>query len=175
MAQLIYAIPIIFAGILCISCEVNVRRNESDIVACGEFNVCNLVYNPYWSINRVEKLCKCADGVFCPAIYTQNDPRSLPVNSRTQMKFCSSVSEIKKELPDCTSDSIAITVKTVYFMDQVKNVSAEVMCTCNLKPVYWMYHSRFGKGIPEDETLFEITDNYKCSGEMNTRKTSLLK
>lgn len=144
------------------------RTEENDEVICSHFDICNLVHNPRWGINSVQKLCKCPEGTFCSATFAPNDGFSLPVNFRTQMKFCSPLSNLEAELEMCDEDDVAIKVRTVYQIDQVMNVSASIMCNCNFNgPTYWRYHSRLGKSVLSDDRLFEVVDNFQCSGKIN--------
>jgi hypothetical protein len=149
-----------------VSGDLYLRRSEdSDVTVCEKFDICNLVHNPYWGTNSVEKLCKCPEGTFCPATFTPNDGWSLPVNVRTQMKFCSPIAQLQSQLEPCEDEDIAITVKTFFHIDQVKNVSANILCSCERDvPTYWKYHSRAGRNVVEDEKLFEVVDNFQCSG-----------
>lgn len=153
-----------------VSCDVYLRRSEdSEVAICNKFEICNLVHNPTWGVNSVEKLCKCPNGTFCPATFSKIDGKSLSVNVRTQMKFCTSLHELEAELDTCIESGIAIRVKTVYHIDQVKNVSASLLCNCDLDgPTYWRYHSRVGKAVLDDEKLFVITDNFQCAGNLNS-------
>lgn len=153
--------------ILSVSCDLYLRRNEdSDVAICSQFDICNIVHNPYWGINSVEKLCRCPEGAFCPATFAVNDGWSLPVNARTQMKFCSPIIQLQSQLDICTEGEIALKVRTVYHIDQVKNVSASLQCSCEHKKlIYWMYHSRLGKIVEDDEKLFVVVDNFQCSGK----------
>lgn len=164
---------ITFVAFFYVSGDVYLRRLEdSEVAICSPFDICNLVHNPTWGINSVEKLCKCPEGTFCPATFSKIDGRSLAVNVRTQMKFCSSVHELEAELETCIDDEVAIRVKTVYHIDQVKNVSASLLCNCEYEgPTYWKYHSRVGKAVIDDEKLFEVVDNFKCSGEIKSNQT----
>lgn len=150
--------------------NVNLRRREdSEVAICDQFDICNLVYNPYWGFNSVEKICKCPGETFCPATFSQNDGFSLAVNRRTQMKFCSPIEELQAELETCDDEEVAIKVRTVYHIDQVKNVSASILCNCDYDaPTYWKFHSRLGKIVADDEKLFEVVDNFKCSGEKSS-------
>lgn len=142
------------------------RTEDSDEATCNRYDICNLVHNPRWGINSVEKLCKCPNDFFCPATFTPSDGFSLPVNVRTQMKFCSPLMDLEAELEMCDVNDIAIEVRTVYKIDQVKNVSATIKCNCNHDgPNYWRYHSRIGSTVLDDEKLFEVVDNFQCSGE----------
>lgn len=151
----------------CVSSDLYLRRSEdSEVAICEQFDVCNLVHNPKWGINSVEKLCKCSEGSFCPTNFSPNDGSSLLVNARTQMKFCTPLSELQSELEMCDENEIAIQVKTVYQIDQVQNVSASILCNCNHHgPNYWKYNSRVGQFVAENEKLFEVLDNYQCSGK----------
>lgn len=161
---------IAFAAISSVSCDLYLRRSEDSTVAiCNQFDICNLVHNPYWGINSVEKLCRCPEGTFCPATFATNDGWSLPVNSRTQMKFCSPIIQLQSQLEACEGEDIALKVRTVYHIDQVKNVSASILCSCEHEgPIYWKYFSRVGKIVEDDEKLFEVTDNFQCTGEYET-------
>lgn len=156
-----------FAVLSSVSGDMYLRRTEeSDEVTCERFDICNLVHNPRWGINSVEKLCKCPEDTYCPARFVPNDGFSLPVNYRTQMKFCTPLSDLEAELEMCEEDEVAIRVRTVYQIDQVKNVSARIMCNCNHDgPTYWRYHSRFGRSVLDDDELFEVIDNFQCSGK----------
>ncbi|CRL01963.1 CLUMA_CG015422, isoform A [Clunio marinus] len=141
------------------------RSEDSEISICSEFDICNLVHNPHWGINTVEKLCKCPEETFCPATFSNDDGKSLQVNVRTQMKFCSHVNDIHAGLKPCKDGGdTAIEVRTIYHIDQVKNISAKLLCSCEhkQKPIYWKYQSRVGKTVTEDEDLFEIVDNFEC-------------
>lgn len=150
-----------------VSGDVYLRRSEdSEVAVCSEFDICNLVHNPFWGINSVEKLCKCPEGTFCPATFSLTDGASLSVNRRTQMKFCSPIDHLQSKLETCDDDEVAIRLRTVYHIDQVKNVSARILCNCDYDgPTYWKYHSRVGKVVADDEKLFEVVDNFQCSGE----------
>lgn len=164
--QLVVSLSLILIAASQVACDLYLRRTEdSEVAICEQFDVCNLVHNPLWGINSVEKLCKCREGHFCPTNFSPNDGRSLPVNARTQMKFCSPVSELQAKLEMCNETEIAIKVKTLYYIDLVQNVSASILCNCNHHGHnYWKYHSRTGKAMPEDDKLFEIFDNFQCSG-----------
>lgn len=117
-------------------------------------------------IDQVEKRCKCPDETFCPAIYAPSDGWGLTVNARTQMKFCSPMTNITSYLNQCQGDDVAITVKTLYHMDSIRNLTVELHCSCpTQEPIYWKYHSRVGETIDEDLNLFQITDNYRCVGK----------
>lgn len=117
-------------------------------------------------IDQVEKRCKCPDETFCPAIYAPSDGWGLTINARTQMKFCSPMSNITTSLNKCHEDDVAISVKTLYHMDSIRNLTVELLCTCpTQEPIYWKYHSRVGETIDEDLNLFQITDNYRCVGK----------
>lgn len=161
-----------FASFTCVTCDSYLRRNEdSDVAICREFDICNLVHKPYWGINSVEKLCKCPENSFCPATFSPNDGFSLAVNLRTQMKFCSPIQDLQTQLETCDADEVAIRVKTVYHIDQVKNVSATILCNCDYEgPTYWKYHSRVGKVVMDDEKLFVVIDNFQCSGELESNR-----
>jgi hypothetical protein len=159
----LFLVLCIFAKILC---DFNtVQSEDSDVAICGELDICNIVHKPYWGINQVQKLCKCPEGSYCRAKYIPGDEYSLPVNDRTQMKFCSKLIDLEEKLPKCEDGQEAIKVKTLYVIDQVKNVSASLHCICNFDdPVYWAYKSRTGKIVLEDEKLFEVVDNFQCLG-----------
>lgn len=141
------------------------RAEEFEESICGQSDICNIVVNPKWGLNSVEKMCKCPEGTFCPTNFSPNDGTSLLVNTRTQMKFCRPLYEIQSELEMCAPDEVAIRVKTVYLVDKVLNVSASLLCSCNQdRPIYWKYHSRSGQFVEEDQKLFEVYDNFQCSG-----------
>jgi hypothetical protein len=136
------------------------------VTICETFDVCNIVHNHYWGLTEIEKICKCPEGTHCPATFDSYDNRSLPVNIRTQMKFCKPLAELKFQLLDCGEDDAAISVSTMYYVDQVKNKSASLLCNCKYdQPIYWKYHSRFGKIVEEDEKLTEFIDNFQCTRE----------
>lgn len=162
----IFANLIIFALISSASCNLYARRVEdSDAAICGKFDICNLVHNPTWGINAVEKLCKCPEGTFCPATFSPNDGWSLPVNTRTQMKFCSPIQQLQTQLEPCEKEDIAIELRTLFHVDQVKNITATMLCSCEHgSPIYWKYNSREGKDVVEDEKYSEIIDSFQCSG-----------
>lgn len=160
-----------------VSGDLYLRRSEdSEVAICGRNDICNLVHNPKWGINSVEKLCKCPEETFCPATFSTTDGLSISVNVRTQMKFCSPILDIQSKLEMCDEGEVAIKVKTIYHIDQVKNVSASMECNCNHDdgPTYWRYHSRLGRTL-EDEKLFEVVDNFQCSGEFEEFKLSSTK
>lgn len=144
------------------------RKEDSEVAICEQFDICNLVHNPKFGINSVEKLCKCPDGSFCPTSFSPNDGSILLINSRTQMKFCSPLSELESKLEMCNENEVAIQLKKIYLIDQVQNMSASLLCNCNHDgPNYWKYHSRVGQFVASDEKLFEVLDNYQCSGRLN--------
>lgn len=155
-----------FAGIFHVSCDLYLKRIEDTQEAiCEQFDICNIVHNHYFGLNSVEKLCKCPEGSFCSASFAKNDPWSLPVNVRTQMKFCSPIQQLQNQLETCVEGEAAIRVQTIYNVDQVKNVSARILCNCEdgETPNYWKYHSREGKSVVEDEKLFKVIDNFQCA------------
>lgn len=147
--------------------DTGLRRSEdSEATICGTFDVCNIVHSHYWGPTDVEKICKCPNDTLCPATFDHNDNRSLPVNVRTQMKFCRPIAELKFQLTDCGEDDDAISVHTMYYVNEVKNVSANLACNCRHKqPIYWRFHSRVGKAVENDEKLFMVIDNFQCTGE----------
>lgn len=150
--------------------DVNLRRNEdSDVKICDRFDICGIVHKPYWGNSVVEKLCKCPklglEEAFCRDTFSQNDGFSLAVNRRTQMKFCSPIRELQAELNTCAGEEVAIKVRTVNYIDQVKNVTASILCNCDYDvPTYWKFHSREGKAM-DDLKLFEDINNFQCSGD----------
>lgn len=156
-----------FAAVSCVSGDLYPRwSDDSNVAICDSFDICNIVHNPFWGSNSVEKLCKCPEGNFCPATFLKNDGYSVSVNVRTQMKFCTPVIQVQAQMEPCGEADIAIRVRTLYHIDQVKNTSASMMCSCEHDgPIYWKYHSRVGRNIVEDEKLFEVVDNFQCSGE----------
>jgi protein giant-lens (argos) len=159
------ALVVVLAVFGIVAGDFGLRRSEDNEVAvCGNFDVCNIVYNPYWGSQKVEKICQCPKG-FCPATF-EDDNQSLAINVRTQMKFCQPVADLRMDLNDCGEDDDAINVRTIYYIDQVKNVSASLLCNDNHKgPIYWRFHSRLGKIVENDEKLFEIVDNFQSTGE----------
>lgn len=165
--QIKMQILFLFAIFVPVFGDLYLRRNEdSEVAICDTFDVCNIVHHQFWGSDSVEKLCKCPEGSFCPGTFDANDSSSLPVNIRTQMKFCSTISQLEDQLKECENDEDVIKVRTIYHVDQLKNVSASLVCNCwKEKPVYWRFHSRHGRAIEEDEKLFEYVDNFRCSGE----------
>lgn len=160
----------LFAVFSFVAGDLYLRRSEDDVEICSQFDICNIVHNHYWGMNSVEKLCKCPDETYCPATFSLNDGWSLAVNRRTQMKFCSPIVQLESQLEECGEQEVAIRVRTLYHIDQVKNVSAKILCNCEKEgPIYWRYHSRVGKEVEDDEKLFEIIDNFQCSGEKKWR------
>lgn len=161
----IYLIFVAFSAIT--SADLFLRRAEEfEESFCGQSDICNLVHNPRWGLNSVEKLCKCPEGTFCPTNFSPNDGTSLLVNARTQMKFCTPLYEIQSDLEMCIAGSVALRVKTMYLVDVVLNVSASLLCSCSQDgPIYWKYHSRSGQFVEEDQKLFEVYDNFQCSGD----------
>jgi hypothetical protein len=157
----------VFFLIAKVSCDSSLARAEdSDVAICGELDICSIVHKPYWGINQVEKFCKCPEGSYCRAKFSNDDEHSLPVNDRTQMKFCSKIIDLEEKIPKCEAGEPAIKIKTVYLIDQVKNVSASWNCNCDSDgPNYWAYKSRVGRIITDDEKLFEVVDNFECSGK----------
>lgn len=174
--------PLIFAlftllSISFVSGDLHLRRSEdSEVTICGRNDICSLVHNPKWGANSVEKLCECPEKPFCPTTYSTTDGLSISVNAWTQMKFCSPILDIQSKLEMCDEGEVAIKVKTIYHIDQVKNVSASMECNCNHDdgPTYWRYHSRLGRTL-EDEKFFEVVDNFQCSGEFKDFKLSRVK
>lgn len=137
----------------------------SDVAICDKFDICNIVHNPHWEKNSIEKLCHCP-GDSCSAIFSTNDGFSLPINARSQMKFCTPIEELRNDLGVCEDDDTALKISSFYHIDQVKNVSASLLCSCEQNgPIYWKYLSREGKIVEKDEKLFEIIDSFQCSGE----------
>jgi protein giant-lens (argos) len=167
----------LFAAFSLVAGDLYLRRSEdSDVAICSQFDICNLVHNHYWGMNSVEKLCKCPEGTHCPATFSPNDGWSLAVNVRTQMKFCSPIVQLESQLEECGEQEVAIRVRTLYHIDQVKNVSASILCNCEKEgPIYWRYHSRHGKNVEDDEKLFEVVDNFQCSGETEMKVFSIRK
>lgn len=83
------------------------------------------------------------------------------------MKFCSPIDQLQALLPTCDENAVAVRLRTVYHIDQVKNVSARILCNCDHEGLtYWKYHSRVGKIVEDDEKLFEVFDNFQCSGKV---------
>lgn len=118
---------------------------------------------PYFGKYNVEKFCSCPEGLFCPATFSRDDGQSISVNVRTQMKFCNKVEELFVELPECMEEKASLIVNTMFYVNEVANVSAKVTCKCNKKPVYWKHIMRSGQPIEEDDRLFQATDHYECS------------
>lgn len=157
----------------CVSCDLYLKRiEESDVETCGRFDICNIVHKPHWGINSVEKLCRCPEGSFCPATFSNDDKQSLPVNPRTQMKFCTPIDQLYADLQPCEPGEIAIHVSKLYNvtqLDKVLNASSTLQCSCeNINPIYWKYNSRYGKSLNENGTLFNIVDNFECTGKWNS-------
>jgi hypothetical protein len=128
----------------------------------------------YWVSNLVEKFCKCPSDSFCPVTYQKNDEYAINVNTRTQMKFCQPVQDIYSQLKKCEKNETAVTIRTVFQMDLVKNSSATVLCSCwdemefGRKFNYWQFVSRSGESLDDELNLFEIVDNYQCTGKFRT-------
>lgn len=142
--------------------ELSENSGEEFVEICGRYDVCSIVYKPYFGKNVVEKLCVCPEKTFCPATY-DNDNRSLSINPRTQMKFCEPVKELISELPECLIGGKALEIKKFYYINQIKNMSTKLLCGCNKHPVYWRHHSREGQAVPENEKLFKAFDYFECA------------
>jgi hypothetical protein len=146
------------------------RKEDSEVAICGQAEICNLVHKPYFgSTLLVDKFCHCPENdknFTCPADFLLNDGYSLPVNQRTQMKFCTPIAQLQLELDECDDEEVAIQVETTFILGSAKNVSAKMLCSCEPeRPIYWEFHSRDGKYFKSDEKLFISIYNFKCRGE----------
>lgn len=141
------------------------NREENEIGQCEKFDICNVVYRPHWGKNIVERLCTCPNSTHsdCPADFSREDGQSLLINARTQIKFCSPLEELYSELPECVQNEPAIKKTTYYYVDQIRNITAQILCACNKDPIYWKYHSRDGFPVKEDEKVFLYYDFYECT------------
>ncbi|XP_070494791.1 U-scoloptoxin(11)-Sm5a-like [Chironomus tepperi] len=162
MGNLKYLIFLIFFCNIVCGHELKEKSDNGSVKICGQFDVCNIVYKPYFANNVVETLCKCPEGGYCSPTY-DNDNRSLPINPRTQMKFCEPVHELISKLPECEVGGKALEITKFYYINQIKNISTKLLCGCDKNPVYWRHHSREGQAVPENEKLFKAFDYFECS------------
>lgn len=144
--------------------EKAIEESEEDepIGQCGRYDVCNIVYKPVYGKNEVEKLCLCPNNTFCPATHG-NDHRSLPVNVRTQMKFCYAIEELLSELPACEEGREALKVGKLFYINQVLNKTTTLLCGCNKNPVYWKYNATDAETVPHYSKLLQTYDYYECA------------
>lgn len=142
--------------------SLNSTSDETDVKFCEKFQVCNLVHNPYFGNSEVEKFCNCPKETFCPTTFDRYDNKSIPVNGRSQMKFCTKVEEIFKELPECEKDQPSLIIRKMYEITKLINTTAELTCKCNKNYVYWNHIMRAGSPIIADEKLFMEIDHFEC-------------
>ncbi|KAL1391448.1 hypothetical protein quinque_003662 [Culex quinquefasciatus] len=125
---------------------------------CGEHEACNIVHHRYWMPSAVEKICRCPlNTPSCPVTYTKHG-HVMNVNSRTQMKFCSST----KGLARCGPNEIALQRKTLYQKYGVKNVSIVVHCQCDNQRQYWVFVNQTGENFNDARHQLTVVDNYRC-------------
>lgn len=142
--------------------NLNSTDDEMEETFCGEFQVCNLVHHPHFGYSEVEKFCDCPKDSYCPTAFSVSDGYSIPINVRTQMKFCTKVDEIFKKLPDCEENQPALVIREMFEINKMLNTVAELTCKCDKNPVYWKHSYRTGNPINSNEKLFEAVDHYEC-------------
>ncbi|XP_058829136.1 U-scoloptoxin(11)-Sm6a-like [Topomyia yanbarensis] len=127
---------------------------------CLEHEACNIVHNRYWMPSAVEKICRCPLNMpSCPVTHTEHG-HIMNVNSRTQMKFCSS----PNKLANCNANEIALQKKTLYQKYGVKNISIVVHCQCDNKQQYWVFVNQTGENFNDARHQLTVVDNYRCVG-----------
>ncbi|KAL0270835.1 UNVERIFIED_CONTAM: hypothetical protein PYX00_008116 [Menopon gallinae] len=83
--------------------------SERDLNVCELRSACNIIHKRFWLPPMVERLCRCPHRNECPWTWSDADNQTVYLNNRSQMKFCSPVSD----LPVCTQKKSAITVSTL--------------------------------------------------------------
>lgn len=141
---------------------LNVTEEEVEEKFCGQYQVCNLVHLPHFGDSEVQKFCNCPQDSYCPTSFSVSDGYSIPINVRTQMKFCRKVEEVFNELPECEEDQPALVVRELFEINKMLNIFAELKCKCDKNPVYWKHVYRTGNPVNTNEKLFEAIDHYEC-------------
>lgn len=159
----IFGLLLIFTSFVTGNLSLNTSKDEAVDATCSSYQVCNLVHNTHFDDNFVvEKLCDCPKNSYCPISFSRSDGQSISVNARTQMKFCTKIEDIFKDLPECQENNTALIVREMFEINKMLNIVAELTCKCDKKPVYWRHIYRSGNPVNSNEKLFEAIDHYEC-------------
>ncbi|XP_035211185.1 U-scoloptoxin(11)-Sa2a-like isoform X2 [Stegodyphus dumicola] len=99
----------------------NEATSERNLPLCtGPREACNIVRLRFWLSPIVYRLCKCPDLTDCPMEWMDtNDKRTISLNVRAQLKFCSQVAELE---PCEESQSVAAEIRS--------NGTISINCFC---------------------------------------------
>lgn len=158
----IFGFLLILANLVYGNLNLSITSEEPEEKICGKHQVCNLVYSAF-DQSEVEKFCHCPQKPFCPTTFDLSDGYSLSVNRRTQMKFCTKVEDMFKEMENCETGKPSLQVRKMYEINKIIDTKAELKCKCNKNPIYWTHTMRSGEANSLNEKMFEAIDDYECT------------
>uniref|UniRef100_A0A8D8R3T2 Uncharacterized protein n=2 Tax=Cacopsylla melanoneura TaxID=428564 RepID=A0A8D8R3T2_9HEMI len=128
-------------------------RSERDLRNCSMNDVCGVVHKRFWLSPTVERLCRCddKDKEDCPWNWNEDytDPYTMYLDSRSQLKFCNKISEVKK----CTEREKALEVS-----DKTQLI-ATAQCYC--PPYNYWALGRHESEVHHNGSMF-TNDAYRC-------------
>lgn len=138
-------------------------KSERDLGICEQHSVCNIVHHRFWFPNQVERLCKCPNREECPWKWSTNDDLSMPLDNRSQLKFCKPINE----LPDCTMKSDkSITIKKTREDNNVQ-IKAKVHCNCPRHTTWALIKHEQKDQHNETTDISYVEDLFKCKKLMD--------